>query len=93
MRVYEKPLLEIIELRPEERLAGNSAKGAIGISPNGWGYTIFDHDQNGATDKNVDFFMGAGQKSNGQFAFLSSFNTSFEKFLSAIGLNLGNWWK
>lgn len=92
MIAYEKPVLEIIELRPEERLAGNSAKAVAGISPNGWFYTILDHDQNGATDNNVDFFFGAGKK-NGHGSILGQWNTSFESFLSSIGLNLGNWFK
>lgn len=90
MRIYEKPVLEIIELRPEERLAGTSV--LVKDVYRGWNYTIYDHDQNGAKDHKIDYFEAWDDNGRYQNAWLPT-KKVLHNFLKDMGLNFGNWWK
>lgn len=79
MTKYEKPVLEVIELRPEERLAN-----AYTLSNNNdkYEFTIFDED---LSDDNFDFFkyrkIGANEKYAAMTFATKSAVRDFLKFL------------
>lgn len=92
MRVYEKPVLEIIELRPEERLAGNSIT-VKDVSIDGWHYTIKDSDFNGAGDFTVTYAEAWNDRTGHYKGSPNGLSGKlFKDFLKTMGLAPGNWW-
>lgn len=91
MRKYEKPVIEVFELRPEERLAGSPTK-YVGVTSNDDGklfnYTIFDDGKNKNGIEGYD--IKAQDNSQGGFS-LGESTKSFRQFLSWLGLDFGFW--
>lgn len=81
MKQYEKPVLEIIELRPEERLATtNYIKNGENQD---WSFTIFDKD---TSDGNFDSFMFTSKTGQSGGGYLYGMTQDFiRSFLRTIG--------
>ena len=86
MRKYEKPVIEVVELRPEERLATGYVRTATGTTSTGYTYFITDD-----TDSNGVIESYFAQKKSVGFGGIFGNLTSFNDFLEAIGLTSINW--
>lgn len=81
MTKYEKPVLEIIELRPEERLARGSV-GTNGLDDE-WTFTVKDKIAN---DEIIDRFFA--MRDNGDvFSWGGKTKTWLNDFLVGLGLS------
>lgn len=86
MRKYEKPVIEVVELRPEERLASGYVRTAFGTTSTG--YTYYISDDTGTNDVIEIYYTTKNSVGfGGMFGNISSFND----FLEAIGLTSINW--
>ena len=89
MRKYEKPVIEVVELRPEERLATGYIRTASDENAN-WFYTILDTTATG----NVDVFT-YGQKSAPTLttSITNWTDSMIQNLLNALGFGSINWKK
>lgn len=85
MRKYEKPVIEVVELRPEERLATGYVKTASGTTASGFTYFITDDTDTAVVESYFAKKDGFG------FGDILSSVTNFQKFLDMIGLTNINW--
>lgn len=79
MRAYESPELEIIELRPEERLA---MAYMTGNSNGKYTYTIFDND---TTDDKYDYFSYSDKTQTDFGIQMGATKKAISDFLKTLG--------